>query len=246
MNHSIVKTALVTLGLTLATHVATAGEWGVGIAAATQQPPQVGVKRENLAAPYISYRGKRLKVDLASISYSLYDTDMFEVAVLGQFRFEGYERKDSTALAGMATRDPSFDAGLRLSRSADWGMLRLDLLHDITGTHDGFEARASYERPYVFGRWLLAPSVGVSWQDDSLVNYYYGVRANEARTHRQRYTSRDATNLFAGLSVGYSLSDKIEISSGIKHVRFDSSITDSPIVERRHQTTVVTALLYKF
>jgi MipA family protein len=246
MNHSLVRTVLVAAGLTMATHAATAGEWGIGIAAATQQPPQIGVKRENLAAPYISYKGERLNIDLASISYSLYDADTFEVAILGQFRFEGYERTDSTALAGMATRDPSIDAGLRLSRSSDWGMLRLELLHDITATHDGFEARASYERHYVFGRWLLAPSVGMNWQDDSLVNYYYGVRSNEARAGRQSYTSRSTTNVFAGFWAGYSLSDNLELSAGIKHVRFGKGITDSPIVARSDQTTVVTALLYKF
>lgn len=246
MNHSLVKIALVAVGLTMAAHPATAGEWGVGLAAATQQPPQVGVRRENLAAPYIRYRGERLKVDLASISYSLLDADSFEVAVLGQFRFEGYERGDSAELAGMGSRDPSVDAGLAFSRSADWGTLRLELLHDITGTHDGFEARASYERPYVFGRWLLAPAVGMSWQDDSLVNYYYGVRASEARAGRPSYASGDSTNVFAGLLVGYSLSDNFELSAGIRHVRFGNSITDSPIVAKDHQTTVIAALLYKF
>ncbi len=246
MNQLSVKLFFIILLTTVTIQPIIAGEWGAGVAVATQQPPQIGVQHENLGAPFITYRGERLKVDFGAISYIMNDSDAFQIAIHGEFRFDGYEPKDSNALIGMTKRDPSFDAGVSLLHQANWGLVEIVLLNDITGTHDGFEAKTSYKYPIMSGQWLFVPSFGVSWQNESLVDYYYGIRADEVNTNRSVYSGYNARNLFAELAVGYAFSDKVELLAGFKYIQFDKSITDSPIISRDYQATAFTAFVYKF
>lgn len=223
-----------------------AGEWGIGPAVASLSAPQRGVENEVIALPYISYQGERLKVDLASISYAFYQTESIEIAVNGQFRFDGYEPKDSPALTGMEKRESAFDTGLSITGNTGWGSLNLELMGNISSAHEGFEATASYQLPYVSGRWMVAPSVGLSWMDDSLVDYYYGVQAHEATTDRPAYFGNSTVNLFAEVTGGYQFNERIHLLAGVKYTQFGNEITDSPIVDHDFQTTAFTALLFKF
>ena len=240
------KTLLASLITVITPAAAWAGEWGIGPAVATYQPPQAGLEREVLGVPYITYQGEHLGIDLGTVTWSLHDSPAFTMALQGEVRVDGYEPGDSDALAGMAERKPSFDAGMGFNHSAAWGVLDLVLLTDITGTHDGFEARATYQHPFMIDRWLLAPAIGMKWQDASLVDYYYGVRADEAGVGRPAYAGDDAANFFAEMSVGYVFSERIDIMVTLEAIRFDDSISNSPVVDRRNQTSIITALLYKF
>ena len=120
------------------------------------------------------------------------------------------------------------------------------ILGDITGTHEGYEARAQYEVPYMVNRLLIAPAVGVSWLDDALVDYYYGVRVDEATSTRSQYTGGSTANVFVDFTMGYILSDRMELLAGIKYVRLGENIEASPIVDKNYETSAFSAVQYKF
>ncbi len=223
-----------------------AGEWGLATALASQQAPQIGVQRENMGAPFITYKGSRLSLDVSSVSFTVLNTDIFSVSTIGELRFDGYEPGDSEALEGMAKRDHAFDAGFSLNAPTRAGQLKLSVLNDISNTHKGLEARVEFQKPFVVNRWIFAPAMGLSWQDAKLVEYYYGVRPEESTAERAAYTGENAINPFAEISVAYILSEKVELFAGLKYTEFDSAISNSPIVERNNQSTAITALIYKF
>jgi len=233
-------------GLALMPRIGAAGEWGIGSAIAHFQPSQTGVRSESIAAPYVTYHGERLNIDLAAVSYTLYKSQEILISMEGELRFDGYDPKDSPALQGMEKRDPSFDAGIGVARAGAWGVMKIMILGDITGTHEGYEARAEYEAPYMINRLLIAPAVGVSWLDDALVDYYYGVRLDEATSTRNLYTGDATTNTYVHLSVGYILSDSMELLAGFKYVRLGENIEASPIVDKKYETSAFSAVQYKF
>jgi outer membrane protein len=123
---------------------------------------------------------------------------------------------------------------------------QLKVLGDLTGTHEGFELSASYEIPYQIGRRTMGLAIGLNWRSKELVDYYYGVRAGEARNGRPTYAGRSATNASVGLTVDYKLNDHWHVLGGSEYVRLGDGITASPIIARNYEASVFSALLYRF
>ena len=236
----------VIFGLALMPDLVLAGEWGVGSAVAHLEPTQTGVESKFIGVPYISYRSERLNIDLGTVSYALFRSRRILISMEGEPRFEGYDPKGSSILAGMEKRKSSFDAGIGMTLGGKRGGMKLLILTDITGAHEGYEARAQYQRPYVINRLFIAPAVGISWLDDSLVDYYYGVRSNEATSNRAHYAGSSTTNAFVNLAMGYVLSPRLELLGGLKFVRLGKNIENSPIVDKKYVTNIFTALQYKY
>lgn len=86
---------------------ASAGEWGVGVGIALHQPPHQGAEAESGVLPFPFYEGERLNIGFGSVSYGLMESRKFHLAAEGQIRFEGYDPKETSALAGMEQRDPA-------------------------------------------------------------------------------------------------------------------------------------------
>ena len=234
------------VGLAMMPNMLSAGEWGIGVAAGYFQPPQSEVKGQHLALPYFTYQDEHLSIDLGAITYTLSQSEEIKISLDGELRFEGYEPDDSPALSGMEKRSPSFDAGIGVASPVLDGEMKVMILGDLTGTHEGYEARAQYQIPYMFNRWVLVPAVGVSWLDKSLVDYYYGVRQDETTPNRSYYSGNPSTNPFVELGFGYSFSNHLELTGGVKYVRLGKNITASPIVDQAYDASGFSALQYKF
>jgi outer membrane protein len=246
MTHGLKTVLPLLLTLACTSAPAAAGEWGLGAAVAHFQPPQRGIEGEFLGVPYVSYRGERLTVDVATASFSLVESGSLRFSLEGELRFAGYEAADSPALIGMADRDPALDAGFGVSHRSRWGEVKAVILGDISGTHQGYEVRAQYRRPYLIERLLIAPGFGVSRLNNRLVDYYYGVRADEVGMDRPQYDGIATTNLFVELALAYTLSDRLELLGGMKYVWLGDAIEASPIVDRAYDSNAFAALQYKF
>lgn len=237
---------MVLMGLTLVPANCPAGEWGLGIGVAALRAPQQGIDTEIVALPFPSYEGERLSVGFGSISYSLTSTDRFRIAVEGQLRFDGYDPDESTALAGMEQRDPTLDAGFSITAGDAWGVASLKVVGDALGKHEGYEVSASYAYPIQLKRWTIVPSIGVALPSTRLVDYYYGVRTTEEIAGRPAYSGRSVVNTSVGVSVMYTIADHWQVVGGAEYVHLGEGITDSPIIERDHDATVFSALVYRF
>jgi len=232
--------------LSAATASVMAGEWGMGIGVASQQTPQVGTDPQVFLVPFPSYRGERLNLDFGSASYALARTETFSLSLEGQLRFDGYDPDDSEELRGLNERDVSFDAGIGLAFTQDWGVLSLKLLGDTLGVHEGYELSARYEYPVVRGRLTIVPSVGLTMPSDALVEYYYGVRPAESTARRAAYQGESVVNPTLGATFLYQLSDSWQLIGGGETTFLGDGIADSPIIERDYEVTVFSAIVYTF
>src|SRR5690606_9539111 len=68
--------------------------WGIGIAAAVSDSPYAGEGARVIPVPLLSYEGERFYFRGVTAGWRLVDTEGFELSVLGQVRFDGFDVED--------------------------------------------------------------------------------------------------------------------------------------------------------
>jgi outer membrane protein len=190
--------------------------------------------------PLVQYRSKRLSFEGLGLSYHVLRGERLSLDLVARARFDGFDADDSRFLAGMKDRHESVDAGV----AATWrlgetraGELELEarVTADLLGRSDGMEAalELGLERWLADRRLLVRPGLAVVWQDDDLVDYYYGVRADEAAAGRPAFEGSAALDIEAGLTVLYRLTPRLGALALVRVKRLGDEIVESPIVEDR-------------
>lgn len=246
MKQTIAMSVAAVIGLFFVPAESAAGEWGLGVGVAAQQPPQEGADRQVVVLPFPTYEGERLTANFGSIAYALANTGQLRFAVEGQLRFDGYDPDESAALEGLEERDPTLDAGFSITASRDWGIASLKVMTDVLGVHEGYEISASYQYPLEFDRWTIVPGITASWPSDDLVDYYYGVRADEATADRPAYSGGSVMNASASIDATYSLAPRWDVVGGAEYTRLGDEITDSPIIAKDYEAIMYGAIVYRF
>jgi outer membrane protein len=221
--------------------------FSLGIAAIRSPEPYAGADDDILVVPAISFAYKRFYFRGITAGLRLWESGGFSADAVAQARFGGYDAEDSPALAGMEDRRKSADVGLELSWERERRIgLRLTPLVDALGRSDGQEVGFDVYVPLRFGPVRLEPRAGVEWQSAGLVDYYYGVRPEEARPGRPAFAGEDAFNLTGGLFLFTPLSQRLLLQGFVKYERLDSGIRESPIVDRGSAVTGFAAVSYRF
>jgi outer membrane protein len=126
--------------------------------------------------------------------------------------------------------------------------LDLTAMADVLGRSDGAEASIDVARRWFVGdrRGVLVPSLGVVWQSRDLVDYYYGVRPEEALADRPRYSGRSAVSPRAGVLVSWRLGPRVSATVMARVQLLADEIHSSPIVGRRWTHFELAGLTYRF
>lgn len=246
MSHYLSSAAYAVMIAASSQNIAYAEEWGIGAGVASVQSPYKNVDVDNTAVPYLYYEGERFSASFDSMSYSFVKGDSFELSVLGKVRYMGYEAKDSSTLTGMKKRDNSIDLGMSAGVGGNWGILSISAVSDVSDRHEGEEVEVTYLAPFGDDVWSVTPYIGARWQSKELVDYYYGVRKNEARLGRPQFAGEDTVNTFIGIDTTYRLSQNWQLASGLDYTRLGDEIKNSPIVSRDYQSIGYVALSYLF
>ncbi len=223
-----------------------AGGAGSGGAVRAQRSPYLGDGVRYDYLPLNVYAGEHAYLHSDRLGLKL-DLDAAQrVDVFLAHRYEGTPLlRPPAALAGMALREQGTDLGLGYRRRTDWGALGVELLRNVDGASRGTEARLRLAREVRRGELRLWPQAMLSWRDDKLNDYYYGVRAAEATAARPAYVADSGLNLELALFAAYSLSKNWHLLGGVSATQWTGSVRTSPIVENRVQTAATLGLLYE-
>jgi outer membrane protein len=173
--------------------------YGVGIG--VNQEIYRGYNNRTIPLPLLGYRGEKLSVYGPFVSYQLLQLDNVSFSAKLAPRFAGFDESDSAVFTGMAKRKSSLDGGFGVQlRQQSW-LFEAETVIDLLGNSNGQESKLSVGYNYRLGPMVLEPKLGVSYADSKLVNYYYGVRLNEASSSRLAYSAGSALNYNAGLSL---------------------------------------------
>ncbi|EKE77083.1 MltA-interacting MipA family protein [Gallaecimonas xiamenensis 3-C-1] len=120
--------------------------------------------------------------------------------------------------------------GLAYSHYGDWGFLRLRLLNDMLGRHDGAFASLRLGKAFTFhGQWQL--SLGADWKSAELVDYYYGTESQVVWL--KGYQGRSAVDWVLAGQWLYPLGDNWGLLVNLHGRRLGSGIANSPLVNDR-------------
>ena len=224
-----------------------AADSGVGLVGQLNRGAQGGENsNKTRMAPFFYYDGDSIYADFQEISWKAVQQPGYALSPMLSLRYRVYDPDQDVELAGMDSRDQSIDAGARFMVNHRYGSLTITALTDTLDKHGGYELRASWGTDYRNERWMLDTAVGISHKSEALVDYYYGVRPEEATEQRPAYSAAAATNPFIELNLAYMFSRKIVLISGLQLSRLDSAIQDSPIIRRSTENVIYSGMLYKF
>ena len=219
--------------------------WTFGLLAANRDAPYVDLDEGLLFAPLIRFEGERFHIRGLRAGGNLFERGGFALDSFFQVRLDGYKARDSPFLAGMDDRDFSLDGGL----AAKWsnkrvGQFDLSVTTDLLGRSYGEEVQLSYSALFKRFGWTFVPSVTLQWQDEDLMDYYFGVRADEAIAGRPAYHADAGVTpqflLLATRPIGRHWS----VFTYLGYSWFPSQVTDSPIVDEDSRATVMLGLGY--
>ena len=93
---------------------------------------------------------------------------------------------------------------------------------------------------------LLTVGIGPRWLSASRVDYYYGVREEEARPERPAYRGQDTWNLDVNVTAILNVTSKLSLFVLLNREQLGSGIENSPLVERSSAYSLVTSFTYGF
>lgn len=223
----------------------------LGLAAMYKDKPYRGYdsSEKKSLVPVVLYEGQHFFARGSTIGWDFMDSDVLELAVIGEFLNDGYDSGDSDFLRGMSDRDPSFGLGGHVIWKPDNLGLKLAAVTDMADNSDGTQVRGEVFYTHKTGDLLLKPYAGFVWQDEDYNDYYYGVRLRESLLPigRYAYSADDDINYRLGAVAVYQ--KKTSPWMYIAGLRFDflgDEIDDSPIVDDDTELTAVLGVAYTF
>lgn len=222
--------------------------FGIGFTASIAQRPFIAVSDQLTLLPYISYKYHDFYIESMDVGYSLYKTSTVKLDLLATPRF--YELKASFAksgeLDGMETTNPTYLGGLSAQFETDVAVFTFQYLHDLLES-DGNEGVLAASKSFQATATLtLIPSLGATYQDAAMVDYFYGVQASEVRAGRPLYAGEASWNFNVALNAIYKWTKHLEVLGQVKYEVLGSGITDSPIVDEAAVYSLTLGGVYRF
>ncbi|MCM8814321.1 MAG: MipA/OmpV family protein [Candidatus Omnitrophica bacterium] len=222
--------------------------WSAGVGAIYTDNPYKGTDGHDfLSIPFVSFRGSWLTIQGPQVSCLLKKWEQIALAGMIEYRFGGYDADDSDDLAGMTARRQSVDAGLSCSLPITrYAQASFSVLRDILRRHRGVSGRLTVASYVPYKKWFVSPYCGLQLLNKTFSDYYFGVRAAEARAGRPEYHPGTCYNPIAGVRAGYTFAEAYTAVLGAEIKVLDPAIADSPIVGEERMSSIQAAVLYQF
>ena len=223
------------------------GVFSVGLGAFKGASEYKQTKGKIYPIPFVSYNSESFSVSTLSASYHIPLSHSFWIDATAALRLQGYDETLSPYTKGLSERESSIDAGFAANYlSQHLGLVRLHAQHDVSNTHQGYELKLSYQYPLQLQAWQVTPSIFVQHESDELVDYYYGVRSNEAQDWRSTYQGSATLRYGTGINITYSFAQNWSLFMMTDIVQFSEGITDSPLVDTDTTLYAGLGLYYSF
>jgi len=231
-------------GFTILSNATNVTHWGLGVGVGIGESPYKGYGSQVDPLPLVYFDDKWIHVFGTTVDLKIGSWSGVSVTLRGKYDIgDGYKQSDAPILNGMEDRNGAFWYGPALSWRTAFGTLSGDYL---LGGNKGERAGLDYSKSFDLGHFSITPHVGVDWLSSKYVNYYYGVRPNEARPGRPAYAGTANWDTSLGTRVDYDLTkhQQLLLDVGVSHL--GSGITDSPLVGKRFIPEVKFGYMYQF
>ena len=218
------------------------GNWSVGFNYDWNESPYLGETSRTDVMPNFIYTGKHFYLNTTEMGWHAIDNSQWQLDLSTYYLLAGYNdhtffsdtgetRPEDDPLKGME-RSGAFEAQATITRKTALGRWALQLNHDISNVHNGGGVGLSWSKTWRKGNWQLEPWAEANWFSAEKADYYFGVRADEATATRSAYNLSDTTNFRFGSALRYTAWKQHHFHLNVGYNHFDSSITESPIVDK--------------
>lgn len=222
---------------------ASSSHWGLGIGVAMEGLPYKGFSSRVTPVPYVFYDNRWISFIGNTFDLKAWQGNGFTFSLRTKFSlFDGYTHSDASIFRGMANRNGALWYGPHVG----WHYGEFSISTEYLTSTRGQQGELSLERGFDFGSWHIAPHVGFHYMNRKYVDYYYGVRANEATSTRPVYDGKSSVNVTAGVSATWHLDARQSIRGDVGVTQFGSGITDSPLVGRKTAPSILVGYIYRF
>ncbi len=197
--------------------------------------------------PFILADGERFFIQGPRVGMHLYRSDRNQVDLVLNPGFGGFDADDSPYFEGMNDRDMAVFAGIQWGHQINrFYSLSIGMATDVTGNADGLRGEIGVNRSWFSGEWVMTGSLGLEWLSSDVVNYYYGVRPDEARPDRPAYTGTDSWNTSFSLMVTRPFGKRAVFMGIVGYGRYGSGISESPLLERESTLFTMAGVGWRF
>ncbi|TXT36288.1 MAG: ORF4 product [Comamonadaceae bacterium] len=221
-------------------------QWSIGLGAASVQKAYRNIDKENSAIPLLGYENNWVSFSISKLDVKLYANQSLSLRFRARYANEGYQSSDSPYLAGMDERQGGFWVGGAAIWNNDIANVTAELLGDASGNSKGARVKFQVDRRFGLGSLGVTPRLGIEWYDQKFVDYYYGVKAPEARVGRSAYQGDSSSSVEAGLRVDYSPVRQHTLFLDFGVTQFGAAIKGSPLLEKSSQSKTSIGYIYKF
>jgi outer membrane protein len=207
------------------------GSPGLGIGMRMTRDVYIGQERTPDIVPLYIYEGNWLFAHGTSAGLHVFKNETFTLDLLARYRFEAFDPDQVPGLEALQQRRQTVDGGISGGMRGKWGALELEYVIDLKDRHDGNELDISYRYPMQMGAFSLSPFITLSFLDDELANYYYGVTEEESQAAGiPAYAPGASSNISLGVATSWQISQHIFAFGNVGLEFVDQNIEYSPIV----------------
>lgn len=155
-------------------------------------------------------------------------------------------------LNGLEQRYPTGGLALRYSRFFDQAIFYIDfataraLGNDQDNSSSGLIIDSFYSYLLPYRNWDIYLGAGLTYYDQSLVDYYVGIDAHEVTSDRHLYEGKAAFRGQLEIYAQYPLSQSWFFNAGITQSIYSNHIKQSPLVDKNQFTEFMAGVLYVF
>jgi outer membrane protein len=225
-----------------------ASRWQFGLGAAVSNNAYAGQGSKVTPFPLIVYQGDRFFIQGITGGVHLLKSDGFVVDAIVTTGFNNIDASDFSraelARRGidrddLVDRKRSIDAGFAASWTGSFGQLKAVAKTDVSGNSEGAEYSVEYGYPMHWGGFRITPTVGAVFLSSKVADYYYGIHPEEVRRGAPGYTPGGSLIPQVGVGLVRPIGDKWTFMINAKYTALPDKISNSPLVDGNHGTTVL-------
>ncbi|MGL6063477.1 MAG: MipA/OmpV family protein [Fusobacteriaceae bacterium] len=186
------------------------------------------------ALPLLDIEYNDIYIKGLTIGYNLHKNDNFTMslfldpmsgyAVKGKKMEAGYDKIEDRDTQAMFGAEVEINTGVRDVRTSI----------SFQGGEEGGSGKWSLYRAFKAEKFVIVPSVFVSYFTSDYTDYYFGVSSSEALKNKKinkSYDAEAATSVGVALAGEYNFNEKLSLMMFLGVERFSDEIKNSPIVE---------------
>lgn len=217
----------------------------------------------------ISYKGFFLQtnsrrastvIDGGEFGYQITVQDNWQLEVILKSYINGYDpakiikdqEQDIPQLSGLDERDFTVGLALRYSHFFDNAIFTIDFATARTGENkqgdyaSGLIIDSFYSHLIPYRNWDIYLGAGLTYYDQTLIDYYIGIDADEVTSSRPLYNADSSFRAQLEIYAQYPLSQSWSFNVGVTQSFYSNSVKQSPLVDKNKLTDLMVGVLYVF